>query len=185
MEQQYFAFLRAINVGGHTVKMDGLRQLFESLGFSDVKTYIASGNIVFTTGKAEPAALETLIEDTLLNALGFPVTTFIRTPAELAAAAARQPFAAELFERAAAFNVAFLKSPASPAAIEKLAGMENEIDTFHVKGREVYWLCQVLQSQSKFSNAALEKILGQPATMRNVNTIKKMVDNYLQFNQTS
>src|SRR5574340_102664 len=176
MDQQYFAFLRAINVGGHTVKMDVLRQQFESLGFSGVKTYIASGNVIFTAESDDPAALETLIEETLLNALGFPVTTFIRTPAELTAAAARQPFPADLYEHAAAFNVAFLKSPASPAAIEKLAGMENEIDTFHVAGREVYWLCQVLQSQSKFSNAALEKGLGQPATMRNVNTIKKMVD---------
>ena len=43
------AFLRAINVGGHTVKMDHLRQLFESLGFSGVETFIASGNVVFET----------------------------------------------------------------------------------------------------------------------------------------
>ena len=47
---RYIAFLRAINVGGHnTVKMDFLRQLFESLGFSNVETFIASGNIVFET----------------------------------------------------------------------------------------------------------------------------------------
>ena len=44
---RYITFLRAINVGGHTVKMDRLREIFESLGFANVETFIASGNVVF------------------------------------------------------------------------------------------------------------------------------------------
>ncbi len=178
MGQLYFAFLRAINVGGHTVKMDELRRLFESLRFGAAQTYIASGNIIFTADKGEPAALEKIIEEALLNSFGYPVATFIRTPAELAAAAHRQPFAADVFASAAAFNLAFLKSPVTPAARSKLAGLENDLDRFHVEGRELYWLCQVLQSQSKFSNAVLEKAIGQPTTMRNVGTVKKMVEKY-------
>ena len=58
----YVAFLRAINIGGHTVKMDDLRQLFESLQFTGVETFIASGNVVFEAGSDNPQELEKLIE---------------------------------------------------------------------------------------------------------------------------
>ena len=59
---RYLAFLRAINVGGHTVKMDALRHIFESLGFTSVETFIASGNVIFEAGQQDPAALEKAIE---------------------------------------------------------------------------------------------------------------------------
>src|SRR5687768_4657369 len=90
---RYIAFLRAINVGGHTVKMDRLRQLFEELGFANVETFIASGNVIFETRSTKMPALEKKIERHLHAALGYEVTTFIRTPAELTAVAALQPFA--------------------------------------------------------------------------------------------
>jgi len=178
MMQHYFAYLRAINVGGHTVKMDLLRQHFEALGLLNVETFIASGNVIFEEDCDDVAALEVLIEETLIERLGYPVATFLRSPQELVRIAAYQPFTAEVFGSAAAFNVAFLKSPLDETAAGRLAALENEIDRFHVEGREMYWLCQVRQSQSKFSNAVLEKVLGQPTTLRNVNTIKKMVEKY-------
>jgi uncharacterized protein (DUF1697 family) len=90
---RYIAFLRAINVGGHnTVKMDFLRHLFESLGFSNVETFIASGNIVFETKSKNAQALEREIEKGLREALGYAVATFIRTGTELAAIANYKPF---------------------------------------------------------------------------------------------
>jgi len=55
---KYIAFLRAINVGGHTVKMDHLRSLFEALGFSNVETFIASGNVIFESKSKSTRALE-------------------------------------------------------------------------------------------------------------------------------
>ena len=55
---RYVAFLRAINVGGHTVKMDQLRRLFERLGFSKVETFIASGNVIFESASRSAKALE-------------------------------------------------------------------------------------------------------------------------------
>jgi hypothetical protein len=55
---------------------------------------------------------------------------------------------------------------------------KNEIDDFHVHGREVYWLCQIKQSESKFSNAAFEKIIGRRATFRGINTIQRMAEKY-------
>jgi uncharacterized protein (DUF1697 family) len=59
---RYVAFLRAINVGGHIVKMDYLRSLFEELGFTNVETFIASGNVVFDSSYKNPASLEKKIE---------------------------------------------------------------------------------------------------------------------------
>lgn len=174
--QRFFAFLRAINVGGHTVKMDLLRRQFESIGLTGVETFIASGNVIFETDDPDTAALENRIENALQRELGFPVATFIRTPSKVSQIASCQPFPSKVFETAAAFNVAFLKAPVSSTAASKLAEMENEIDRFSTVDTELYWLCQVRQSESKFSNAVLERVIGQPSTIRNVSTVKKMVE---------
>ncbi len=73
---RYFAFLRAINVGGHVVKVDRLRQIFESLGVSSVETFIASGNVIFESTSKSVRILEKRIESGLREALGYEVVTF-------------------------------------------------------------------------------------------------------------
>jgi uncharacterized protein (DUF1697 family) len=75
----YIAFLRAINVGGHTVKMETLRSLFETFGFSEVETFLASGNVIFESPEQDRTALESMIASGLQKALGYEVATFIRT----------------------------------------------------------------------------------------------------------
>jgi uncharacterized protein (DUF1697 family) len=175
---RYIAFLRAINVGGHTVKMDHLRQLFEQMDFSNVETFIASGNVVFDSNATNLAALEKKIAKHLHKQLGYEVATFIRTPSELAAIASYQPFPKVTFEAAAAFNIAFLGETPSDVAVQKLMALKTDIDDFHVQGREVYWLCRVRQSDSKFSNVVLEKTLGQPSTLRGAKTLIKMAAQY-------
>jgi uncharacterized protein (DUF1697 family) len=89
---QYFAFLRAINVGGHNVKMEHLREIFESLGFSKVETFIASGNVVFESSSRDTLSLENRIETKLNESLGYEVSTFIRTAPELDGIAMDQAF---------------------------------------------------------------------------------------------
>ncbi len=175
---RWIAFLRAINVGGHTVKMDRLRRLFESLGLDRVETYIASGNVVFETADQEAKTLEQRIEKTLKEALGYEVATFIRTPAELSSIAGYAPFRQADLELALALNVAFLADPPDDGARQKLLSLKTDIDDFHVHEREVYWLCRKKQSQSTFSNAVLEKTLGQPSTLRGINTLQKLVVKY-------
>src|SRR3954470_8101179 len=88
------AFLRAINVGGHTVTMASLREAFGAVGLKDVETFIASGNVIFTAPAGKTAALERQIEGHLHGILGYEVKTFVRTQAEVAAIAAYQPFSA-------------------------------------------------------------------------------------------
>ncbi|TDA66512.1 MAG: DUF1697 domain-containing protein [Chloroflexi bacterium] len=176
--QRYFAFLRAVNVGGHTVKMEVLRLQFEALGFNRVETFIASGNVIFESNLTDTTALESRIEAGLNSGLGFNISVFLRAFNELTAIAACQPFSAQDFARAAAFNVAFLVQPPENTWVERLNLLQNEIDQFKVIGREVYWLCRVRQSESKFSNAVLEKTLHQPTTIRQMTTIQRMVEKY-------
>lgn len=168
------AFLRAINVGGHTVKMGELRRIFESLGFSAVETFIASGNVIFETALEPGRALEQRIEDGLKEALGYSVSTFIRTPAELAEIVQFQPFPQPVMDEAAALNVAFLSANPTPEAIHKLMALCTEIDDFKVQGREFYWLCRVKQSESTLSGAMFEKAIGAPVTMRGINTLRRL-----------
>jgi uncharacterized protein (DUF1697 family) len=172
------AFLRAINVGGHNVKMDTLRQLFESLGFSNVETFIASGNVIFETKEGNTKAIEKEIEICLREALGYEVTTFIRTDVELAEIAKYHPFPQSQLDVAAALNIGFLADPLDDAGKQKLMSLRTEIDDFHVHRREIYWLCKKKQSESKISNVAIEKALGVKTTLRGVNTVKKLAKKY-------
>lgn len=169
---RYVAFLRAVNVGGRVVKMERLRQLFEETGFTGVSTHIASGNVLFTAGRGRSTTLEAKIEKALEAALGWDVATFLRTPAELSAVAAHQPFAAEDVGEAFAIYVGFLKEPPSPGQHALVHGFRTPTDELAVNGREVWWLCRIRSSESDFSGGKLEKALGLSATFRNLTTVK-------------
>lgn len=171
-------FLRAINVGGHHTTMAELRRLFLGLGVKEVETFIASGNVIFHSDAKDLRALALLIEGRLRRALSYEVSTFIRSAPELAAIAQYDPFPKSQLQFAQALNVAFLSEPPSPSARKLIMGLTTEIDDFQVHGREVYWLCRTRQSDSKFSNARFEKLLGTRATWRGRNTIARMAAKY-------
>ncbi len=175
---RYIAFLRAINVGGHTVKMDALRTLFTSLGFSGVETFIASGNVVFHAPSKAAAGIEKTIEGCLHKALGYEVLAFLRTDAEVASIARFRAFHDSELKAAGALNVGFLKAPLKPTAVKVLATLKTDIDDFHVEGRELFWLCRKKQSDSTFSNAVFQKALGLPATFRGMNTVERLAAKY-------
>lgn len=168
------AFLRAINVGGHTVTMDALRGHFADLDIAEPETFIASGNVIFSTRARSLPALEAKIEKHLEGALGYGVAAFLRTDAELE----------EIVERASAMattqahNVGFLKTPLTAAQRRALKGLETDIDRFAIHGRELHWLCERKQSESSFSNAVLEKTLGLRATFRGLNTLQRLAAKY-------
>jgi uncharacterized protein (DUF1697 family) len=175
---RHFAFLRAINVGGHTVRMDALRGHFTTLGLADVETFIASGNVIFSSRATSSAALVRRIEVALHEALGYEVATFLRTDAELAAIAQRRPFPAERIRTAGAFVVGFLADAPGAADRRKILALATDIDELHVHGREVYWLCRTRQSDSDFSGAVFERALGVRATFRGMNTVTRLAAAY-------
>ena len=172
------AFLRAINVGGHTVRMEELRRLFTELGLREVETFIASGNLIFSSSARAIPALESRIEARLHSALGYEVKTFVRTEAEVATVASYQAFTPSQVRQAGAQCVGFLAQPLGTAARKSLMALKTDIDDFHVNGREVYWLCKKRQGESRFSNVAFEKAVRVRSTFRGVNTICRLVAKY-------
>ena len=172
---KYVAFLRAINVGGRVVKMDRLRGLFEQLPLTGVETFIASGNVIFTSPSRSPRALEGRIERHLLDALGYAVPTFLRTPAELAEVVRKRPFRdVALSAKGAALYVGFVAAAPGPAVKKAFLGMKSAADEFEVRGREVYWLCHKRMMESLYSGPQIEKALGTPVTFRNLNTVENL-----------
>jgi len=175
--EQHVAFLRAINVGGRIVKMARLKEIFESSGLRDVETFIASGNVMFRSGVTDASKLERQIERALAAALGYTVTTFVRTTRALASTAAFEPFP-ELAGQAGTLYVGFLKDAPAQATRQAIAGLRSETDDFRIEDRELYWLCRTGVLESKVSGNALEKALKGPATLRNINTVRRLAAKY-------
>jgi uncharacterized protein (DUF1697 family) len=171
---RYAAFLRAINVGGRVVKMDRLRATFEALGFSDVETFIASGNVLFSAPGRSGPALERRIAAQLRDTLGYEVATFVRTLEELARIAAHDPFAASTAKPYHAIYLLFLPGAPTAAARRAVAALASPDDELHVNERELYWLARKPFSESVVTAALLERTLGVPATARNMTTVKKI-----------
>jgi uncharacterized protein (DUF1697 family) len=176
---KYVAFLRAINVGGHTVRMDHLRRLFEAMGFSNVETFIASGNVIFDSAAKSTKTLEAKIEQDLRKNVGYNVATFIRSTSEVADIARYKPFSdSELNAESHLLYVGFLVTTPTPEAKRKLSSLTTLVDDFHTNGREVYWLRRREIGESVFSGTLLEKTLGMQATLRNATTVRKLAAKY-------
>jgi uncharacterized protein (DUF1697 family) len=169
---RYIAFLRGINVGGHRVKMDRLRELFRELGFDDVTTFIASGNVLFGDDSADVAALRRTIEQGLSEGLGYEVDTFLRTPDRLAEIVGIHPDGGPT----ASHYVLFLHGPAPASLRSDLAALESDTDRFTFDGDEVHWWIGVKMSESPLFGGALERVLRPFSnTMRNVTTLRRIV----------
>ena len=171
---RWVAFLRSINTSGRYVKMEALRAMFAQMGFDQVELFIASGNMIFDTLEADPAVLKTRIEAGLSQAIGQEVATFLRSPEEVGAVARCQPLA--LAADGQVLYVAFTAGVVSAAARQALLEQRSALDDFAVEGREVYWLRRA--RESIFSGARLERILGGPATVRNINTVQRLAEKY-------
>jgi uncharacterized protein (DUF1697 family) len=161
----YIAFLRAVNVGGRVVKMEALRGHLADAGFTDVETYIQSGNVRLISTARSTVRVESLVEEALREAVGFEVATLVRTPkqlSELVAASPESPLGAD-----ARHYMCFLRSEPSPAAAAELNGWDLEGERLSVVGRDVHmWLTKPTM-EAKISNARVEKITMLAATNRN------------------
>ncbi len=175
---RYVAFLRAINVGGHVVRMERLRQLFEQIGLLEVESFIASGNLIFVSAATDARALERRIEGALESALGYAVATFVRSTKELAAIAAHQPFGAEPPGAGSHTTYVVLLAAALPAAARnRVLALASDGSELAVKGREIYWRQRGPMLKAPFTGAQLERAAG-PATVRNLNTVVRLAARY-------
>ena len=173
---QYIALLRGINVGGHRVKMDRLRELFEELGLTNVSTFIASGNVIFSAHSGDVEALSDKIEKHLAQRLGYEVATFLRSPAQLDAIAARsEPPDGERRPSTSSVYVIFLRGPAGDTLRSTFASLGSEMDEFRFSGAEIYWRIQGKLTESPLFGRGLDGALrGIPTTTRNMNTVRRL-----------
>ena len=169
------AFLRAVNVGGRSVKMDALRAAFESLALARVETFIASGNVIFDSKARDLGALEGRLEAQLHATFGFEIHTFVRTSAEVIAIGQHPAFDAAAVAGTGAQVVGLLRSAPDATALQVIERLATDVDRLQVHGRELYWLSRHKQSESAFSNTVFERALQMRTTFRGIGTLRKLV----------
>ena len=177
----YIAFLRGINLGNRRVKMEVLRAHFDALKFAAVETFIASGNVIFSSRATDPDQLATTIATHLERSLGYPVDTFLRTRSEVSAIADLHPFGSAVIEDPGhTLHVGFFARELTPEQARGLLACRSPHDEFRVQGREFYWLCRGLKShESKiWASAELRALRLPSSSMRNHTTIRKLAALY-------
>jgi len=172
-----FALFRAVNVGKRQASKDQLRHPFAALGCTDVSTYIASGNVAFTTERTDLDALGLEAETLFAAELGFESEIFVRSAAELSAVGRQLPFGA--VSAGHTLHVGFMATPPSAAVNAEVVALSNDVENLVVIGRELYWHVQGNFMASVLKPNATTKTLQQPNTMRNMNTVHKMVAKFL------
>jgi uncharacterized protein (DUF1697 family) len=171
----YVAFLRAINIGKRKFSKAAIVAACESAGFSDVETYLNTGNVRVTTPLRSRAKVETALEDAFAEAAGFDVPTIVLTPKELTAVAA---YAEEVGrDHGGLHYVSLLKDTPSAAAVTKLDGAGKAGEHAAVDGRGVHLLLGKDYHSARLTNATVEKHLGV-ATNRNVNVIRTLAEKW-------
>jgi uncharacterized protein (DUF1697 family) len=175
---RYVAFLRGMNLGDRRVTNDEIRAHFETMGFTGVTPFLASGNIVFDAPGSDPAKLSGEIAKGLGDALNYEVPTFLRSGEEVRSIAARRVFTEEQVEAGGKVQVALLHCPPDEAARAKVLSLSSPEDRLAIRGREFYWLPSGNMSDSELDLVSIEKIIG-PMTIRTHRTLERVTAKYL------
>jgi len=177
--ERYAAFLRGMNLGKRRIKNPELKAEFERLGFAEVATFRASGNVVFELEGREPRArLVERIEEGLLEGLGYDVPVYLRSAAEVVAIASRKPFPAkDVAASKGKLQVTMLRGKPSAAARKKALALSSEEDRLAIEGSELFWLPSGGISESELDLKAIESALG-PGTQRTMGTVEQIAAKY-------
>lgn len=175
---RYVAFLRGMNLGNRRIKNDELRAEFERLGFEEVATFRASGNVIFGAEGGGEAAVAAQIEAGLQEGLGYPVPVFLRTIAEVAAIADQQPFDAKVVEASKGkLQVSLLAEKPAAKARKAVLALATEADRLGISGRELFWLPSGGLMESELDLKTIEAAIG-PDTRRTMGTIEQIAVKY-------
>jgi uncharacterized protein (DUF1697 family) len=176
---RYAAFLRGINVGGHRIASDRLRAHLAGMGFTDVATFRASGNVILSAdGDASQEEVAARLEGGLGEALGYAVPVFLRTAAQVRSIASHAPFAAEVVEASRGkLQVALLLSKPTASARKGALALATDEDRLAIRGRELYWLPSGGMLESELDQKALARLLGA-STTRTKGTMDQVAARY-------
>jgi len=171
------SMLRGVNLAGRNkIKMDVLRALCESLGLQDAQTYVQSGNVVFRAKERPTATLARRMEDAIERKAGFRPAVILRTPAELRAVIAANPFAGRGGIEPGKLLVTFLAASPNAAARAEIGAIKTDPEEMHVGGRELYIYFPNGVGRSKLSLAKVERAVKVAGTARNWNTVNRLLE---------
>lgn len=171
---RYVALLRAVNVGGRTVKMDRLRSVLTAGGFDNVRTYIATGNVFFDSTDRSKAALTDRFESCLREEFGFEIPIALRTLRELEAAVTAEPFAKVKVTEDIRLRVHFLiGKPAKLKAPVRSPSGDHEIVA--LTAGEAFVVMRIVKGRWP-SDKWLDDILAVPGTSRFWHTTVKILE---------
>ncbi len=172
---RYALLLRGVNVGAkNTLPMAELRAMLETIGCTDVRTYVQSGNAVFGTTSSTEELTEA-VEGALEAYMGRPIATTLRTEDEMRAVVDREPFA-DLVTNTAYLCVTFLSHAPTAAEVAPLHAAEFGDERFEVVGREIYTWYPNGQARSVLAGAIGKLKLRGAVTTRNWNTVRKLFE---------
>jgi Uncharacterized protein conserved in bacteria len=169
----YTALLRGINVGGHTVKMERLRELFTELGFTHVRSYIQSGNVFFETAQTDRATLTQTIEHHLHQALGYKVPVFLRTIPELEWIVASDPFQHLSVTPDMRLCVVFTSEKIPDTLVLPLRSPKNDMEIVHTTDHEAFIVWYIINGRPPAAQGF--KALGDRTTTRFFHTTAKIL----------
>jgi uncharacterized protein (DUF1697 family) len=169
------SMLRGINVGTQKrISMETLRGIYMDLGFTSVKTYVQSGNVVFESGDRDRSDLASHIEPLIQQTCGYPIEVFIRTVDEIQHILANNPFLTARHENPGNLHVTFYYQAPTETSLTKLAAPSGINDEFALAEMAVYLFCPNGYGRTKLSNVFFERKLGIPVTTRNWNTVNAL-----------
>lgn len=171
----YVALLRGVNVGGRNlVAMADLRRLLEGLGFTNVRSLLQSGNLIFQSKRRAGETLERLLEVETEKRLDVAVDYHVRTADELKAIVARNPFPDEAERDPSHLVVLFLKKAPEAKSVQALQSAIQGPEIVHAVGKQLYVVYPAGIGTSKLTNTLIDKKLGARGTARNWNTVLKL-----------
>ena len=167
----YISILRGINVGGHNpIKMEALRQLYTELGYSDIQSYIQSGNIIFRSALSDSHYLEKSIQEKIFEAFGWNVPVLVLSSEELKTTLVNNPFVKDELKNPAFMHLTFLSGIPDKTNLEKIHAGYYLPDEFYISGKTIYLYCPSGYGNTKLSNTFFENKLKLSATTRNLKT---------------
>lgn len=172
------AILRGINVGGkRKILMVDLKSLFEEIGYSEISTYIQSGNVIFTSAdKSDEKEMANRIEKAIEEKFGFEVPVIVRTAKDLQKTLSNNPYYKDGEMDISPLHITFLAQNPSGESLDKIKTFDFPPDKYTIEGKDVFIYCEGKYHQSRLTNNFFENKLKVKATTRNLKTVKKLCE---------
>lgn len=176
---KHLALLRGINVSGHNmIKMEALKNMLENMGFTGVETYIQSGNVFVTSDEENGSAVGFKIKQEIYKVFGHDVPVIVVTKNDLELCFTNNPFLKEKEVDIKKLYVAFISKELSSSAINELKISQFKPDEVVIDGKRIFVKYAVGAGKTRLDQKYIEKKLNVTATMRNYNTVSKLLEMY-------